>query len=364
MPRRKRNQTSAPSVASEFDTDRARFIYLCSELRARIAAETDPRSIGPVGALITELDDSDLAVKLGFACPPFLFGTRSEPHFERVDFLIWNEPHGSVSGEYILHLVQTLKVRGARSEKLPIRRDQTKARPRLVAVIDAWIRAAEGLRRPREYPVMPRYVSVDVEHRLWADPFWRAIHTMQLMMRSDEGSLLSRHMTESIGRQMRRVNALANDAGVNSRIVFATTGSTLVMFDPDGGKQLSITPNPLTSIEGIKGKYSGRILKMLEKWKSRRSTRVARGDGDRSLAPFEWLARALLIVQASPELSDAEIARQTGIDKSQLSRSPQYRRAAQLARDRKEARRGFRTLVDGNPVLDGFADDAEPESEE
>ena len=45
-----------------------------------------------------------------------------------------------------------------------------------------------------------------------------------------------------------------------------------------------------------------------------------------------WLADAMLAVRDNPQLSDAEIARQVGINKAQLSRSREYRIAANLAR--------------------------------
>lgn len=45
-----------------------------------------------------------------------------------------------------------------------------------------------------------------------------------------------------------------------------------------------------------------------------------------------WLANAMIQVRDHPELSNAKIARMVGIDAAQLSRSPDYQRAADIAR--------------------------------
>lgn len=53
---------------------------------------------------------------------------------------------------------------------------------------------------------------------------------------------------------------------------------------------------------------------------------------DRMERKFAWLAKAMLIVQAHPERPDCDIARDSGIHGSRLSRSRQYQAAAALAR--------------------------------
>jgi hypothetical protein len=45
-----------------------------------------------------------------------------------------------------------------------------------------------------------------------------------------------------------------------------------------------------------------------------------------------WLAQAMLLVRDHPDWTDAAIAKAVGIDKSRLSRTPEYKRAAQEAR--------------------------------
>jgi hypothetical protein len=49
---------------------------------------------------------------------------------------------------------------------------------------------------------------------------------------------------------------------------------------------------------------------------------------------FKWLAEAMLLVQDNPDWPDARIAEEVGIDKSRLSRTPEYKAAAALARRR------------------------------
>jgi hypothetical protein len=50
---------------------------------------------------------------------------------------------------------------------------------------------------------------------------------------------------------------------------------------------------------------------------------------------YDWLAKAMLLVNANPDWSDAKIAKEVGIHPSQLSRSLEYQGAAALARGKK-----------------------------
>lgn len=72
-----------------------------------------------------------------------------------------------------------------------------------------------------------------------------------------------------------------------------------------------------------------------------------------------WLAEAMLAVQDHPEWSDAAIARQVGIDKSRLSRSALYRKAATLARMPK-TRTGTVTIANGHRELEAVDDSFNP----
>jgi hypothetical protein len=74
----------------------------------------------------------------------------------------------------------------------------------------------------------------------------------------------------------------------------------------------------------------------------------------------EWsefrVLRACKIVSDAPGKSDTQVAREAGVDKSILSRSKLYQRAASLARDQGVRRpRGTRDAGSGN--LDGIVDD-------
>jgi len=77
--------------------------------------------------------------------------------------------------------------------------------------------------------------------------------------------------------------------------------------------------------------------------KKSKDTRQQRG--------YKWLAEAMLTVSNHPEWSDATIATKVGIDKSTLSRSPQYRRAASMARTPRVPR-GSVTMTDGGRKVD------------
>ncbi len=74
---------------------------------------------------------------------------------------------------------------------------------------------------------------------------------------------------------------------------------------------------------------------------------------------FKWLASAMLIVRDHPEWSDAEIARHVGIDKSRLSRSPEYRMAATMARTTSRPIGSVRT-IDGIRHVEAIDDSFDP----
>jgi hypothetical protein len=75
----------------------------------RIEEETNPNWIGAIAPLAQQIEDADLAIKLGFHSSPIVFSHRWQPDFERVDFLIWNDPFATGGGEMILRLLQVIK---------------------------------------------------------------------------------------------------------------------------------------------------------------------------------------------------------------------------------------------------------------
>lgn len=73
----------------------------------------------------------------------------------------------------------------------------------------------------------------------------------------------------------------------------------------------------------------------------------------------KWLAEAMLTVRDHPEWSDATIAEQVGIDKSRLSRSPEYQAAARMARSSRMPG-GSVTITDKVRILDAADDSFNP----
>lgn len=73
----------------------------------------------------------------------------------------------------------------------------------------------------------------------------------------------------------------------------------------------------------------------------------------------KWLAEAMLTVRDHPEWSDATIAERVGIDKSRLSRSPEYRAAASMARTSKTPA-GSVTVANGDRELEAVDDSFNP----
>lgn len=73
----------------------------------------------------------------------------------------------------------------------------------------------------------------------------------------------------------------------------------------------------------------------------------------------KWLAEAMLTVRDHPEWPDAKIADRVGIDKSRLSRSPEYRAAASMARTPKTPEGSVR-FANGDRELEAVDDSFDP----
>jgi len=73
----------------------------------------------------------------------------------------------------------------------------------------------------------------------------------------------------------------------------------------------------------------------------------------------KWLAEAMLTVRDHPEWSDATIAERAGIDKSRLSRSPEYQAAARMARTPKTPN-GSVMIADGDRSVEAVDDSFDP----
>jgi hypothetical protein len=73
----------------------------------------------------------------------------------------------------------------------------------------------------------------------------------------------------------------------------------------------------------------------------------------------KWLAEAMLTVRDHPEWSDATIAERVGIDKSRLSRSPEYRAAASMVRTPKTPAGSVR-IANGDRELEAVDDSFDP----
>lgn len=85
---------------------------------------------------------------------------------------------------------------------------------------------------------------------------------------------------------------------------------------------------------------------------------------DRETERRQKIAAAMLLVQAQPSLSMTAIARQVGVSKSTLSRSPQFQEAARIARTGKPLRRGHLKTDAHTGLRDVEAHDDDPEFEE
>lgn len=305
--RARKPKAPASASPSEFERDRRRLLFLCGEMIERIQAETEPTSIGPIVPLARDIDETDLAIKLGFRFGPLSFGHRWEPHFERVEFLIWHEPFGTDGGELIQRLVQVMKHHSGKEMRIPIERDQVKNRAMLIKALKAWIRAVEGLREPTVYPAMPPWVAADVDHRLWADPFWRAMHILTNVMRMRPNDSLAYYYSTTTEHAVGRINRLAHDAGLPSRLVFTRKGRSLMVNGPDGGAANVIDPDPLTALGEKTAESRETVIAILRQWQERRAENSllykprALGLGRRPLAPMARQAAQLLLRLAPSE---------------------------------------------------------------
>ena len=75
------------------------------------------------------------------------------------------------------------------------------------------------------------------------------------------------------------------------------------------------------------------------------------GTNKRRRERIVWVAEAMLLVQEHPGWTDAKIATHVGKHKSSLSRSPEYQRAAEIARGKKEDRHDGYIRVDSDSGL-------------
>jgi hypothetical protein len=263
----------APTAAvrtSAFERDRRRLTFLCEEMLRRLSEGTGQQQLSAIVQISKEIEETDLAVKLGFVGRPVFLVERSHGSSEHAQFLVWNDPLGG-GGEILVFLQQVVRKHSGNHELLPIWCDISADARYLANALRAWVRLLNGLVEPNVYPAMPIWVAPGVDHRLWADPFWRALHCVLLRMQMKESEAYASSYPQWVAQDVNKVNRLARDTGLGSRFVFSWKHGELLMYDPDGGPAQTIDPNPLNRLADAHGPAGARAIECIEKWKERRA---------------------------------------------------------------------------------------------
>lgn len=102
-----------------------------------------------------------------------------------------------------------------------------------------------------------------------------------------------------------------------------------------------------------------RLMRSRPPAKSRRTDGRMDDESDRKPPKKRWLADAMLLVRDHPEYTDRQIAENIGVHPSQLSRSKEYQRAADLVRGQKTHLPRGRIQIDPDTGLrdvEGYSD--------
>lgn len=218
---------------------------LLLELRERIEHPLHDSSIGNIGPTLRVLDESDVAVKLGFSRPPFTYFERPHPGHDYARGIFVDEPDGG-GGEMLLSAplaYPTLK--GTERIDLTWSRSKGDERKTLLQVIDRWIAALGHLVEPKIYPNLPPFIP-NADAGLARDPLWRRLTEARTMLGGSAGRQLL--VEEPIW--WTRLNRLMSEVGLGQGVLLlrSTAQGTVtewILFSPN-----SSTPKRIPSPEG------------------------------------------------------------------------------------------------------------------
>lgn len=113
-----------------------------------------------------------------------------------------------------------------------------------------------------------------------------------------------------------------------------------VATSPGAASKIEVVELPATVLDLMSGKVSFDDLP-----DEQPAVAVQQQSPTRRAGKLEWLPKAMLIVRDNPDWSDSRIAEEVGVNRSTLSRRPEYQAAAALARGsvRGNVPRGFKT---------------------
>jgi hypothetical protein len=256
------------SKADMFRRDRKRMLGLLRELETRLVEvplEAIPENIIP---LIQEIDDTDLAIKLGFRASPFIYCPR-QLRTTRDEIVIYNDPFEFGNGELLLRVTTRLGNRYRSYNR--VEKEEFEFIKRIVG---RWKRAVSILSEPETYPAMPPYYDPTVPRDLWVDPLWRELHLTAGAIRRGDPLLWTESADQPLGSMIRKILRLIRSHDLPAHVPFTWDGSTTAVHDPNGLK--------VAAIEIVDGylvrpprETLGRIVDALIAWRDVRGDQVA-----------------------------------------------------------------------------------------
>lgn len=236
------NEESADGAKdASFTKDRRRLLYICRAIKDRIEQETSPDSIGSIGGLLRELEETDLAQRLGFGVPPLVHTERPHPEDEWFSLLIWNGPHGEGGGELLLSRRFKAATKRGAMPSVTTTCEQVENRDFLISLLQDWIQAIEALEEPEVYPALPLGIILGVNPRLCADLFWKDLRLLRRMLMNDMGgAFLSSYpspeywRTQMLEGLLRRMARAAWGSAAGNGVACIRVGKSLRVFHPLG----------------------------------------------------------------------------------------------------------------------------------
>jgi len=168
---------TAPSV-SAFEVDRHRFICLLEQLRERVAHPPHDSTVGDIWPVAREIDECDVAVKLGYLRPPFTSLERQQPGHVYVHALILDDPHGDSGEVWLSAPIEVVTPKGPARFDATMAASKRGARARMLQCLDRWLMSVRGLSEPKLYPCLPPLMPKGTDHTLARDPLWFRLHEM------------------------------------------------------------------------------------------------------------------------------------------------------------------------------------------
>ncbi len=225
-------------AASAFQRDQSKFLYLLREIEHQLGGQIGKEGIFfGISSLVQELNELELAGRLGFQGRPLDCVQRELPWGAEQHVIIWNDPLGGGGEIVTAHFMKMPLIHGTFRHRM----DHPEVVAMLKEVVQKWTRAVQGTPEPKPYPglAMPPPAGVDVH--LFRDPMWRKLD-MAIDQLSRPEALGDLHWDVGRGpRWILELNSLAKYEEVGEGALFAIDVERggmqrgLILYHPAGG---------------------------------------------------------------------------------------------------------------------------------